>query len=66
MKIKNFFGMASTLGVAMVGLVIGSGCQPPPQDVPGDPPAVTPGDEVENPSTTIDTDPDHEADEAME
>jgi len=45
----------------MVGFVLAGGCQPPPQEVPDQPPSTTTdedGDEVENPSTVIDTDPD--------
>ncbi|MBA2114601.1 hypothetical protein [Bremerella alba] len=58
MKWQHAAGMMSVFGLTMVGLVVGSGCQPPPQEVPDQPASTTPDDnELENPSSAIDTDP---------
>ncbi|GAA4432658.1 hypothetical protein [Bremerella cremea] len=67
MNWRSFPTAVSMLGLAAVALVIGSGCQPPAETpAPEDTPATTPGDEVENPSTVIDTDPDNEPMNVME
>lgn len=57
MNLRDIGGMFSVLGLTMVGLVIGNGCQPPPQEVPPTPASSTP-DGMENPSNEIDLDPD--------
>ncbi len=59
MKWRGLIEQFSVLGLTMVALVIGNGCQPPPQEVPESPASTaTDDDGVENPSTVIDTDPD--------
>ena len=59
MKWRDLAKQVSLLGLSMVAVVIGNGCQPPPQEVPDSPASTaTDGDGVENPSTVIDTDPD--------